>query len=588
MLIPLLTAAFAALFQAAPSQTVAVAPGGVSTRVQQLAPDSLRALRTARRAQDNFEFIRRQYLPHEYGIGSHACDVRIGRWCIWNEGSGARKAPPEAPRIIEARARLLVLLDSVGSQFPGDEWIAAQQIRYMIEAKRFADAIRVADRCTESGSPYRCRAFAGVAFHDSGAVYAADSAFSRALAAMPDSIRCRWTDISPLIDDDLADRYDHADCALRRAIEAEFWSITTPLYLRESDFHDEFLSRVVRTVMEENSRTPLGSPKEDAFREMALRYGDDTWFSREDAPPGSMAEPVVSGHSENGDGFNFVPRYGVFTSPASLSADDWDLQLRSARTNYAPKYAQHFRPLERRQIALFRRGDSALVVAAYDASADTLFLHDTLEAGLFTLAVNGTHIGEPRGVVKVLASPREVLTATAAWSPMLVSLELLDDSTRSAARLRYGLTPPLAVGRVSISDLLMFRPPSGDATTGTLTDVLPLMLHDLHVSAKEPLGVFWETYGVRAEGENIAVALSIERIKEGWARRAAERLHLATPFSPMHVRWQEIPNQADHVASRSMTLDLSKLDPGRYEISLTLSPRGEPAVVAKREIVIER
>ena len=586
MLIPLLTAAFAAL--AASSQTVAFAPGDVATREQRSAPDSLRALRTAKRAQDGFEFIRRQYLPHEYGVGSHHCDVQVGRWCIWNDESNDRKAPPEAPRVIEARTKLLALLDSVGTQFPGDEWIAAQQVRYLIEAKRFADAVRVADRCTANGSTYRCRTFAGIALHDSGAVYAADSAFGVAAAAMPDSVRCRFTDISLLVDDALADRYQHADCAARRDIEAEFWSLTTPLFLRDRDFRNEFFARVARTDMVQNSRTPMGSPREDAFRETAIRYGYDTWFVRGDPPIGSMDEAPVAGYREGGSGFNFVPSYDVFASPATLSAEDWDLQLHSARTIYAPAYARRFRSLERRQIALFRRGDSALVVAAYDASGDTLFQRDTLEAGLFTLAVSGTHIAQPVGVVKMLASPREVLSTTSAWSPMVVSLELLDDATRSAARLRYGVTPPLDIGRVSVSDLLMFTPPSGDAAPHTLTDVLPLMLHDLHVSAKEPLGVFWETYGVRAEGETIAVALTIERIKEGWARRAAERLHLATPFSPVHVRWQEMPNQANHIASRTMTLDLSKLDPGRYEISLTLSPRGEPAVVTKREVLIER
>ena len=588
MLVTLVTAAFAALVQAAPSQTVAAARLDVPVRRERAAPDSLRALRSAHRAQDLFEFIRRQYMPREYGVGSHRCDVHVGRWCIWNDETNDRKAPAEAPRVIEARVKLLAVLDSVGTQFPGDEWTAAQQVRYLIEQKRFADAVRIANRCTASGSAYRCQAFAGVALHDSGAVHGADSTFRLALAAMPDSVRCRWTDISLLIDDDLADHYSKADCAGRRALEAEFWSLTNPLYLRDHDFRNEFLARVARTDMMQESRTPLGSPRESAFRETALRYGYDTWFVRDDPPTGSMAEPSVAGYREGGAGYNFVPSYDVFSSPAALTSDDWDLSLHSARTIYAPAYARRFLPLEHEQIALFRRADSAIVVAAYDVSKDTLFLRDTLEAGIFTAAVSGTRIAEPRGLVKMLASPRDVLTTKGGWGPMILSLELLDDSTRTAARLRYGVTPPLDVGRVSVSDLLMFTPPGGDASPHTLAEVTPLMLHDLHVSASEPLGVFWETYGVRPEGESIAVSLTIERIKEGWARRAAERLHLATPFSPMRVQWQELPSQSEHVASRSMTIDLSKLDPGRYELRLTVSPRGEPAVVTKREIFIDR
>jgi hypothetical protein len=591
MLIPLVTAAFAAFIQTAqvaPSQTVAAATRDAPVPRERSAPDSLRALRTARRAQNSFEFIRRQYMPHEYGVGSHHCDVQVGRWCVWNDESNDRKAPAEAPRVIEARVKLLAVLDSVGAQFPGDEWVAAQQVRYLIEQRRYADAVRVANRCTASGSAYRCETFAAVALHDSGAVHAADSTFTLALSAMPDSVRCRWTDISFLIDDELADHYHKADCEGRRALEAEFFRLTNPLYLREYDFRNEFLARVARTDMMQESRTPMGSPRESAFLETALRYGYDTWFVRGDPPIGSMGEAPVAGYREGGPGFNFVPSYDVFPSPAALTPDDWDLSLRSARTIYAPPYARRFRPLEHEQIALFRRGDSAIVVAAYDVSKDTLFRPDTLEAGIFTAAVEGSRIAEPHGLVKVLASPTGVLKTTAPWSPMIVSLELLDDSTHSATRLRYGVTPPLDVGRVSVSDLLMFAPTGGDASPATLAEVTPLMLHDLHVSATEPLGVFWETYGVRPSGESVEVSLTIDRIQEGWARRAAERLHLATPFSPVRVKWQELPSQADHVASRTMTLDLSKLDRGRYEIRLTVSPHGEPSVVSKREIFIDK
>lgn len=584
--LPLLAAGLAALAQGASTQLASLrgrAPVHASSRV-----DSLRALRAAHRAQESFESVRRNYLPREYGVGSHRCDVRIGRWCVWNDESNDRKAPPEAPRTIEARTRLLALLDTIGARIPGDEWIAAQRVRYLIEAKRYGDAVRAAEQCTAAGSPYRCRAYAGVALHDSGAVAAADSAFAVALAAMPDSIHCRWTDISLLIDDDLADRYGHADCATRRAIEESFWSLTTPLYLRDHDYRNEFFTRVTRTDMARDSRTPMGSPTESAFRETALRYGYDTWFVRDDPPAGSMAEPAVAGYREGGSGFNFVPDYRVFLSPSSLSTDDWDLKLRSARTIYAPAYARRFRALARRQIALFKRGDSALVVAAYDASDDTLFARALIEAGLFTAAIDSTRVGDARGSVERGAVPRGLLTTTAPWRPMIVSLELLDSASRTAARARYAVTPPSASGRIGVSDLLIFTP-QGDATQlHNLEAVLPLAVHDDRVSASQPVGVFWEAYGVRAEGERFDVALQIDRIKEGWRRRAAERLHLASPFSPVTVQWQEMPDGSSHVAARAMALDLSRLEPGRYEIRLTLTAKDELAAVATREIVVTR
>ena len=587
MLIPLLAAGLAVFTQGASTQ-IAAARGEPPVHASSSRVDSLRALRAAHRAQESFETTRKQYLPHEYGVGSHRCDVRVGRWCVWNDESNDRKAPPEAPRTIQARSTLLTLLDTIGSRIPGDEWIAAQRVRYLIEAKRYGDAVRAAEQCTDAGSAYRCRAYAGVALHDSGAVAAADSTFASALAAMPDSIRCKWTDITLLIDDELADRYGHADCTARRGIEDSFWRLTTPLYLRDHDYRNEFLARVTRTDMERDSRTPMGSPTESAFRETSLRYGYDTWFVRDDPPAGSMAEPAVAGYREGGSGFNFVPDYRVVLSPSTLGIDDWDLKLRSARTIYAPAYARRFRAIARRQIAVFRRGDSALVVAAYDVTDDTLFARAPIEAGLFTATIDSSHVGAAHGSVERRAAPRGVLAATAPWHPMVLSLELLDSASRSAARARYAVTPRSPAGRVGVSDLLIFTPQGDETRLHDLDAVLPLVVHDDHVSATQPIGIFWEAYGVRAEGESFAVALQIDRIKEGWRRRAAERLHLASPFSPVTVQWQEMPNGANHVAARAMALDLSRLEPGRYEIRLTLTAKDELAAVATREIVVTR
>ena len=589
MLTSLLAVGLAALTQGATTQVVTASRGEAPPNASSSRVDSLRALRAARRAQESFETIRRQYLPREYGVGSHHCDVRIGRWCVWNDETNDRKAPPEAPRTIEARRQLLARLDTLSARIPGDEWIAAQRVHYLIEAKQYGEAVRAAERCTDAGSAYRCRAYAGVALHDSGAVAAADSAFTAALATMPDSIRCKWTDISLLIDDEIADRYHHADCAARREIEASFWRLTTPLYLRDHDFRNEFLARVTRTDMARNSRTPMGSPSEPAFRETALRYGYDTWFVRDDPPAGSLAEAPIAGYREGGSGFNFVPDYRVFLSPSSLTTNDWDFRLRSARTIYAPQYARHFRTLTRSQISLFRRGDSALVVAAYDASDDTLFASQPLEAGLFVIPViDSIALAGVRGSVEPNTEARGVMMTMAPWQPVVVSLELLNTKTRSAARARVGLRPPATSGRLGISDLVMFGPKSPDSLPRRLEDALGLSLHSDHVNRNDLIGLFWETYGVRAEGEQFAVSISIERIKEGFMRRTAEKLHLATPFSPAQMQWTERPDRQDGIVSRSVTLNLSQLSAGRYEIVLTVRPADGLPLVARREIVLDR
>jgi hypothetical protein len=587
MVIPVLVLAMM-LTQELPAPTVLAARRDIPVRAATSPVDSIRALRSAHRAQEMFELVRRQYLPREFGAGSHRCDVRIGRWCIWNDDSNDREPPPESPRIRQARQKLLVVLDTLGARFPGDEWIASQHVRYLLEAKRHADAVRAADRCTANGSSYLCQALAGLAYHDSGAVAAADSAFSAALSAMPDSVRCRWTDISLLVDDALADRYARADCGARTRIAAAFWNLTTPLYLRDHDWRNEFLARVARAEMEKDSRTPSGSPSEDAYRETAIRYGFDTWFVRDDPPAGSMQEPAIAGYRGGGSGFNFVPDAAVFASPESLRVDDWALRLRSARTNYAPAYARHFRSLDRQQVARFRRGDSALVVATYDVADDTLLARHPLEAGLFAAPIDSLSVGDAHGTIRLDVPARGALTAMAPSTPVIVSLELLDAATRSAARARYALRPLTGAGRIMISDLLLFSPASADSLPRQLENAVALALHGDRVVGRSTVGLFWETYGVRAEGETFAVTITIERIREGWMRRTAERLHLATPFSPMTVRWKEVPDRANGIAAQSVSLDLSRLAAGRYEISLTVSPADGVPVTTKREVAVGR
>lgn len=584
MVSSILFAALLSLTQTQPTSVVLVS----RRTAHDVRVDSIRALKSARRAQANFESLRRMNLPREFGVASHHCDVHVGRWCIWNDESNDREPPPESPAIQSARQRLLRVLDTLGAAVPGDEWIASQQVRYLIEARRRADAIRVADRCTASGSQYLCAALAALAYHDSGAVAAADSAFSVALAAMPDSVRCRWTDISPLLDGDVADRYDHASCAERERIATSFFRLTNPLYLRNHDWRNEFLARITQSEMEHDSRTASGSPDEPAFRETALRYGFDTWFVRDEPPIGSMEEASIAGYRTGGSGYNFVPDASVFAAPANLREGDWDLTLRSAQTNYAPPYARRFRALDHKQIALFRRGDSALVVAAYDVGGDTLFSRGPLEAGLFAAPVDSLAVDEPRGVTRNDSATRGVLITRAPWSPMIISLEVLSAKSRSAARARYGLRPPPNDSRVRLSDLLLFAAPSADSMPRRLDEALPLALHTDRVTGHDLLGVFWETYGVHSSGETFAVTITVDRIREGLMRRTAEKLHLASPFSPVKVQWKEVPDRENGISSRAVTLGLSDLANGRYEIMVTVTPTDGAPVAARREIVVDR
>lgn len=186
------------------------------------APDSVTVLRSARRAQEEFEYTRRHNLPERARGWSGVCGERIGRVCYWYEGGDdADQAPEEPARIRQARTRLLDVLDRAAAAIPGDEWIVGQRVRYRLDGGQPLLAARVVAQCRAVA--WWCGSLGGLVRHVSGDFGGADSVFAAALADMPDDERCQWSDISSLLEGDLAARYRRLDCASRAAFEARWW-----------------------------------------------------------------------------------------------------------------------------------------------------------------------------------------------------------------------------------------------------------------------------------------------------------------------------------------------------------------------------
>jgi len=221
----------------------------------QATPDSGAILRSARRAQAAFESTRTRSLPERPGGWSDICGQRIGRICYWYESDDDEdSAPPEPARIREARARLLAALREAGAALPGDEWIVGQRVRYLLEDSQPASAALVAAQCR--AALWWCEVLAGLVRHATGDFAAADSTFATALADMPADERCRWGDLSPLLEGELAERYRRLDCDARAAFEARWWWLAQPLYSHAgNDRRTEHFARVVMVRIQEGRRT---------------------------------------------------------------------------------------------------------------------------------------------------------------------------------------------------------------------------------------------------------------------------------------------------------------------------------------------
>jgi hypothetical protein len=546
-----------------------------STPPRRSAADSQRVLRDARATQTAFERTRRANLPINQGR-SGRCDVQVGRLCYWWD-EGEFEPPPESPKTKAARDAMLERLATAAIALPGDRWIAGQRVRYLVEAERFADAVEAARACEAEES--WCAALEGYAHHAAVSFVAADSAFDRALAAMPERQRCRWTDISLLLEAGTRKRYEKLSCADRAPFERRFWALSRPLFLLPAnDLRTEHLARLTMAELIRMSRYPHDLAWGDDAQELLVRYGWETAWSRDLASVSDPTSVHVVGH-EPTPAFNFVPASEALTSPDSAHASDWALHNPLAQTRYAPRYARSVSNMEH-QIAFFRRGDSAVVVAAFDVGRDSMFAHDSISAAL---AIAGTTAPDSAEVVRdSIARRRDVLMAPAAWAPVVVSVEARDSAARRVARARAVVRPPTSGGRVTISDLLLFDDPT--TLPVTLDDAALRARGTMRVERATPVGVFWEMYGVSASGESLAYRLTVTRDGTSWYRRAAEKLKMVERRAPVRMQWDEPSARPDATRSRALALDLSTLPEGRYRIELALEAGGQPAALATRVI----
>lgn len=541
------------------------------------AADSARIVRAARSAQSAFESFRRNRLPFGARSGS-SCEVRIGRYCYWRgDDDDDRDPPTEAPAIRERREALIATLDSASQALRGDAWLAGQHVRYLVEAER-TDAALVFARDDCHSSPSWCAALAGYAAHAGGRFAVADSAFANALAAMEPAERCHWLDITDLVDDDLARRLEALDCAARVELARRVFQLGAPLYsVSRTDLLTEHLARVTRAIIAEHAATIDGEPWADDERQLMVRYGWPRWYSRTQPEFGSQSRPSITGH-DRGLPYDFLPDLRVVDHAGRATLDDWHLDDPRARTGYAPSYARSVHDVPH-QIASFRRGESTLVVAAWDARRDTTLLGRHLDAAL--VVVDG---GEQRAITR-RTNERVTghISATGVIDSGLVSLELLAAEDRRAGRARVGV-PARAAGRVALSDLLLYSP-TGEAPL-TLDPVRDSALTTEVVPSSRVLGVYWETYGLRPQGEPVHVTLNVEQIEISLMRRAAERFHLVDPTTGLRIQWEEVPQQANGIAGRGVRVDLSRLRSGRYRLQVTVEAAGETPVVAMREIEV--
>lgn len=538
-------------------RTVALAAPSTPHQSSDALADSVRDAKRARSEQASFERARKAYLPSEPAYGGR-CDVHVGRFCWWSDESKPL-LPPEAPSTVARRALLISLFDSLASVHPGDDWIAGMAVHYRIETHDFAHADSAALGCR--GTTWWCAALVGYAAQARGDAVRADSAFATALDAMPEEQRCEWTDISTLLPGDARGRYEKLSCADRAALNARYWSLGRPrLASAANDWRSEFLSRRVQAWLAKRSLTPQGLGWADDAEELLLRFGWPVRWSRVERPFATMTPEVsVIGH-DPWPSFDFGPREELLDSVAAAVVDEdgWALHSQQSAARYGPHGIDRIIGVTT-QLARFRRGDSTLLVGAFFVGDDSIRAPDARLAA--ALADGSTFASAPDSTMSGSA------TLMLAGEPLLAGVEITDSVSSTLARSRT-LYPPRVMSGAALSDMLFYRG-AGDPPDG-LDSALVRAIPGERVDRSQPVGVYWEAYRSGDAGDSAQVSITVERVDHGFFRSAFQKLGISQDDSPLRLNWTDARPVIGGMSTYAVSLDLAKLSPGRYRVSLSV------------------
>ncbi|MQA88782.1 MAG: hypothetical protein GEU90_00910 [Gemmatimonas sp.] len=560
------------------------APGSTEGPVTE--EDSTRLVAAARRDQASFERFRRNRLPDTWGGGSSRCDERIGRFCL-THGTGQNDwvAPAEDEEIVANRSRLIDGLGQVAERIPGDVWSAGQHVRYLVEARRFDEALAAAERC--AGERWWCAALRGYAFHYLARPIAADTAFDEALAAMDEEQREEWLDLTLILDHRSARVYRRFEEEEQDAFEERFWRLADPSFTRPgNELRSEHFSRHVMNEFQYRAQSPDGISWGYDLREILIRYGWPAGWERTRSTGMTMGPaPLVSHY--NSAPRHFLPPPEVLLGESGTTAD-WGEEVPGARTGYSipleDTIAKWFSPLAH-QFAVFRRGDSALVVGAYDLPEDSIADGSQVTAGLAVLATTDSDV-PPVVTTDEEAGLTQALMAEVPAEPSVMSLEIVVPAEHRMARAEYGIElAPAEPGLISVSDLLLVRGAEA-GLPDSLSTAIETARGSTEVRSGEQVGIFWEIYGLDAErAPEVGMSLRLLESRTGWLRRLAERAGILREVMPVRLRWQE-PVTSGPFMPRSLDVEIPELNPGSYTLELTVEASGREPLSVRREIEV--
>ena len=572
--------------------------------------DSIALLEEAKEEQKTFERYREGRLPPEWSGFGGMCDALVGRMCL-RHGDG--EAPPVAPEPLEvemARMELLRTLGRIGTRIPRDKWVLGQRVYYLREQGEWLRAEDLTARC-HADDEWWCLALQGYLLQSRGESVEAEAVFRDALSRMPEEELQTWLDLEYLLDEKALELFGDTDPAEQTALRAQLWLLADPLYLVEgNDREAEQYARRTLIRIREGAESAYDIPWEEDLEELVARYGGEIGWERgrpRRAPSGLNEDTrhIIGRHRPHGR--EFLPAGAFLEDPPGIPVREWEIEDRAPWTGYAAWYAPIITTMDA-QVARFRRGDSLLVVAGYQPppapgepaplsmrdiapGGDPFAVFDVppppmnepsgvVESGVFVLTPDGERLVDQRG------SAREgVVTARVPNGDYIFGAEVFDDADDRAWRVRGGVRQrDLPFGLAAVSDVVLLD--AGGDLPESLDEALPRVLGSMRVRPEETFVVGWEVYGLQT-GESAIVGITMQDADPGLLERATQFLRLTTPEAPVEMSWREAgPDQLGTVF-RAIALTLPEVEPGEYDLILTVQLSGRSPIEVGTRMIVE-
>jgi hypothetical protein len=348
------------------------------------------------------------------------------------------------------------------------------------------------------------------------------------------------------------------------------WWLADPLYsVPGNERLTDHYTRLVLNEILARSETVRRSRWGDDNRELLVRYGRIVGWERSRSSSGSLGRDNVIGHHRKG-GLRLIPPGEFVEDLSTIQPGSWDLEPERPRSTYAPSYATEMVWLFH-NIALFRRGDSAVVVSTIAVPERSTTRDDASTVDPESLEI-ALVLSEEPSVPPTVRRRKGLgaITARVRVAPTLVSTEALARADSLAARARYWLDIPERLrprnGDLTMSDLLMIDPPA------ELPDRLERAIEHARppgpVARGARVGFYWEMYGQTSSVAPAMISVTVEKTGKNLFRRAGEWLGLVGERKDrIEMRWREDIKAADYTP-RAIAVQLTPEMEGTYVVTI--------------------